>query len=102
MMADAETSTHERLVEEIVRGVFTALDTSGDWSQRDAAEDTWKELEPDELLRQLERADDVVQGFLELMDGLYQAGIRNDVVYTALDDCRERVREASRQARREA
>jgi hypothetical protein len=102
MMVGAEKSSHERLVEEIVRSVFTALETSGDWTQRDAAEDSWKELEPEELLRQLERADDVLHSFLLLAEELYPAGIRSDVVYTALNDCRGRVQEAYRRARREA
>ena len=90
---------HERVVEEIVREIFTALDTSdsaedgGRGSQREAIEEMLKQLSPEELADQLRAATVIVEGFVEAADGM------NWAVLTALSDCRERVREAHRQAK---
>ena len=89
---------HERVVEDIVREIFTALDTSdsaedgGRGSQREAIEEMLKQLSPEELADQLRAATVIVEGFVEAADGM------NWAVLTALSDCRERVREAHRRA----
>jgi hypothetical protein len=89
---------HERFVEEVVRGIFDALDASdslkdgGRGSQREAIEEMLKQLSPEELADQLRAATVIVEGFVEAADGM------NWAVLTALSDCRERVREAHRRA----
>ena len=90
---------HERLVEEVVREIFTALDTSdsaeegGRGSQREAIEEMLKQLSPEELADQLRAATVIVEGFDEAAQGM------NVVMVTALSDCRERVCEAHRRAK---
>ncbi len=89
---------HERFVQEVVSEIFDAWDTSdsaaeGGGSQREAIEETLKELSPQDLAEQFRAATVIIEGFVEASEGM------NFVTLAVLSDCRERVREAHRQAK---
>jgi hypothetical protein len=92
---DEGTEAYCRMVEEMVRENFDALDTSGSeeggrGSQREAVEATLKEsLDLDELEAGFKQAD-------ELLEGFWQIGhaVDNTVLQIVIGDARERERDA--------
>jgi hypothetical protein len=90
------TNQHEQVVEGIVRGIFDALPTEGEWSYRDAVEADLKELTPVQLVDQLQEAE-------LLLEGMINTAERMGVVMQAIHgDTLERVREAHVRALRAA
>ena len=73
---DEGTIAYLRMVEEIVRANFTALDTSdsyaegGDGLRRDMAEDDLKSLDLDELEGEFRRLDTVLEGFWYIAESM--------------------------------
>jgi hypothetical protein len=89
-----QNDAHERLVEEIVRGYFGALDTSGSLegggmgSQRDAVEGDLKSLTREELYFALTDTD-------RFLESVYDIAEQTNVVATAvISDAHNRVKAA--------
>jgi hypothetical protein len=89
------TTEYERLVEDIVRGIFTALDTEdstedgGFGSQREVAEDDLKGLSREELVSDIEQT----ERFLSTVWTI-AAELDNLVAMTAVADAQQRVEAA--------
>ena len=91
----------DRFVEMLVRDLFDALGTEEPegfsfGSQQSLAIAEMQRMSPEELARDFALAEAVVEGFAIASQGI------DGVTMTALDDCRERVRSAHRQARLQA
>jgi hypothetical protein len=92
---DEGTITYLRMVEEIVRENFTALDTSdsyaegGDGSRRDVAEDDLKDLDLDQLEGEFRRLGTVLEGFWYIAEAMDSV-----VGMMVVTDARERARAA--------
>jgi len=85
--SDDETAAneHQRVVEEIVREIFDALDTSEAAAEGD--------LSPEELACDLGQVSNIGEGFCVAMEDI------GPVALTVLSDCRQRVREVHRRAK---
>ena len=94
MNATQSTDAHKRVVEEIVRDFFDALDTSdsveegGMGSQREAVEADLKRLEPEEFYRSLKRLERVL---IRAWDAVYEMDY---VASAVLSDVENRVKAA--------
>ena len=92
---DEGTIAYLRMVEEIVRENFTALDTFGSYadggegSRRDMAEEALKDLDLDELEGDFRRLDTVLEAFWHITDAM-----GSPVGMMVVTDARERARNA--------
>ncbi len=103
MNATQPTNAHERLVEEIVRDFFDALDTSdsikegGMGSQREAVEGDLKRLDPEEFYHSLKRMERVLS---RAWDAVYEMDYLASAILSDTENsvkaARERVEEARR------
>jgi hypothetical protein len=90
---DEGTNAYMRMVEEIVRENFTALDTAGSYeeggvgSRRDMAEDDLKSVDLDELEGSFEQIDKVLEGVWYIAESM-----GNHVLMMVVNDSRERSR----------
>jgi hypothetical protein len=89
LTTDEGTEAYRRMVGEIVRENFTALDTSGEWSRRDAVEDDHKDhMDLGEFEAAFKQADKFLEGIW------YIAESTNPVAVMVVSDARQRTRNA--------
>ena len=92
---DEGTLAYMRLVEEIVREYFVALDTSG--SVEEGGSGSQRELTEDDLKNELDlwELEDAFNDTDKLLEGFWHtAFVVNPVATMVVNDCRERTRSA--------